>query len=178
MKNFYLPLKEHKILLVGLFLGLILFFGGKAFMKPITTKIDSSKAELDKLTTEKNNLFKEVDLLKSKEEEARQKEQRLIDYFMLKSKLANLTNPSKFFKDITDFKKIRFNNIRPIKKEKISHYIKMELNLNISGSYEDVYDYLKYLDNLPYIISIKKLDFSKGDSKNNNINMVIETVGR
>lgn len=179
MKKVNLPIKEHKVLLVGLIISLLLIYVGKLIIKPINIKLVNGKAEIEKLNIEKNNLLKEVEQIKAKENEIKEKERRLNEYFLLKSKLADLSNPAMFFKDITDFNKVKFKSIKPIKKEKISHYIKMEINLSVSGSYEDIYNYLKYLDNLPYIISIKKLDFSKGEEKNyNNINLVIETVGR
>ncbi|MCX7990692.1 MAG: type 4a pilus biogenesis protein PilO [Proteobacteria bacterium] len=174
-----LPIREHKILLIGFAISVFLIYVGKIVINPIYNKIASTKSEIEKLNIEKSNILKEVELIRGKESEIKEKEKQLTEYFLLKSKLANLSNPSKFFKDITDFKKVRFISIKPAKREKVSHYLRMELTLSISGSYEDIYNYLKYLDSLPYIISIKKLDFSKGEQKSyNNVTLLLEIVGR
>lgn len=179
MKKFNLTIKKHKVLLVGLIMSILLIYAGELIIKPLNIRLVNGKSEIEKLNIEKGNLLREVEQIKTKENEIKEKERHLNEYFILKSKLASLSNPSVFYRDITDFNKVKINSIRPIKKEKISHYIKMEINLGISGSYENIYNYFKYLDNLPYIISIKKLDFSKGEEKNyNNINLIIETVGR
>lgn len=179
MKRIDLIIKEHKILFIGLSISFLLIYAGKMVIKPINSKITNAKMEIEKLNIEKINLLKEAEQLKNKESDIKDKERRLNDYFLLKSRLADLSNPSKFFKDITDFKEIKFNSIKPLKKEKISHYIKMEINLSISGTYESIYNYFKYLDSLPYLISIKKLDFSKGEEKKyNNISLIIESIGR
>ncbi len=171
-------IKDHRIMVIVLTLAIVFYYAGQFALKPVTKKIISAKDELARLNTEKSNLIKEVEMIKGKEEELKEKEKRLTEYFILKSKIGNISNHSKFFKDITNFDKVSFISLKPTKKEKISHYIKMELTLNISGSYQDLDNYIKYLDGLPYIISVKKLDFSKTSGKNINISMVIETVGR
>lgn len=170
---------KHKILLFGLLISFLLIYLGKMAMKPINAKIVNAKSEIEKLNVEKNNLLSELGQIKNKEMDMLEKEKHLNEYFILKSKIADLSNPTKFFKDITDFNRVNINSLKPLKKEKVSNYIKMEINLNIIGSYENIKAYLTYLNDLPYLINIKKLDFSKTQEKNyNNVSLVIEVVGR
>ncbi len=168
---------EHRLLFIGLIVVLFLVYSGKLSMRYLENKINPAKAELEKLNAEKINLVKEIDLIKGKESLLKEQEKKLTEYFILKSRVGNISNSSRFFKDITNFKKMVFNSLKPTKKEQISQYLKMEITLNITGSYEDLEKYIKYLDELPYIISVKKLDFSKTNGKNINITMVIDTVG-
>ena len=49
MKKVNLPIKEHKVLLVGLIISLLLIYVGKLIIKPINIKLVNGKAEIEKL---------------------------------------------------------------------------------------------------------------------------------
>jgi|GEM_PF-5506820 len=173
-------LVAHKVLVLGIVAILLVnFVVKKLLIIPLETKLSAAKGRVESLSKEKNNLEREVAVLKSKEAFLKEKESRLTEYFMLKSKLIDFNMVSKFLKDIVSYGGVKVDTLRPGKKEQVGQFKKWQLNISLTGSFTDINSYFSYLDSLPYLLNVKKVELSKGNTKGMvHANIVLEAVGR
>lgn len=173
-------LTAHKFLFAGIILILMLNFVLTRFLflpmeKTLVTLQDKSSL----LNAEKVRLTKELAFLKNKEASLKDKESRLTEYFILKSKLVDFNAPSSFLKNIVSFSGVNVESLKPSKKEQIGNFKKWQINLFFTGRYHDINDYFEYLDKLPYILSVKKVVLEKTSEPGiNRANITIEAIGR
>ncbi len=171
---------SHKFLFYGIVAIILLTFVTKRFLlTPLELKLAAAKDRVDSLTNEKNGLAKEVALLKNREDALKEKESRLTEYFILKSRLVDFNRSSQFLKNLISYNEIKVDELRPGKKEQVGQFKKWELNVLLSGSYKEINSYFDYLDRQPYLLNVKKVTLSKGDSKGVvNANIILEATGR
>lgn len=171
---------KHKYLFSGIIIIVLLnFLLNRYLILPMETKLSSVKSRVLTLTNEKNNLTKEVSTLKSKEAELKEKENRLTEYFILKSKLVEFNITSQFLRNIVSFNGVKIDNLKPGKKEQIGQFKKWQLYITLSGSYGDINNYFSYLDRLPYLLNVKNVSLSKGNTKGEvTANVTLEAIGR
>ncbi|GAB4440962.1 MAG: hypothetical protein OHK0040_12350 [bacterium] len=170
----------HKTLFYGILIILLFNFVAKRFLfTPLETKVAAMKSKAATLTSEKNNLAKEVASLKGKEAELKEKESRLTEYFLLKSRLVDFNRASQFLKNIVSYSGVKIQSLKPGKKEQIGQFKKWQINLLLSGTYTEINNYFNYLDRQPYLLNIKNVALSKGDSRGEvSANITLEAVGR
>lgn len=170
----------HKSLVFGIILLLLLNFIVKRFIiNPIEAKLVAAKSKVSTLTSEKQNLEKEVAILKDKQALLKEKETRLTEYFMLKSKLVDFSMSTTFLKNLVSYGNIKIESLKPDKKEQVGQFKRWQLNISISGSFSNINGYFNYLDTLPYLLNVKKVDLSKVSANGMlQANVVLEAIGR
>lgn len=170
----------HKFLVSGLVLLFLLNFVAKKFViNPMYAKLSAAKSRVSTLTSEKQNLEKEVAILKDKESLLEEKETRLTEYFMLKSKLVDFSKSSIFLRNLFNYNGVKIESIKPDKKERVGQFKKWQLKITVSGSFSNINGYFNYLDTLPYLLNVKKVELSKVSANGVvHANIVLEAVGR
>lgn len=170
----------HKFLLFSLLILFFLTLLIKRFViLPMANRLDEINKKIVSLSVEKDNLLKEIKNLKEVELKLREKEGRLAEYFILKSKLADFNASSKILRDLLSFHSVKYNRLNPDKKEQIGKFKKWILHLNLTGSYADLNNYFNYLDRLPYILSVKNVKLSKGNAKGEVFaEVTVEVIGK
>lgn len=173
-------LSLHKFLFIGCIAFVAVYPGvDKLLSAPLKSKLTLTKTEIQKLNSDKANLAKEVESLKKKGADLKNKEGQLTDYFLLKSKLVDFRTASDFFKKLVSYNGIKVELLKPGKKEAVSQFVRWHINISAKGSYENIYGYLDYLESLPYVLNVKKLELAKTEVRGmNRINLSIEAVGR
>lgn len=171
---------SHKLLFFGIIITVVVhFIAVKFFIVPTEENLKGVKLKLEKLTKEENNLSNELKTLSKAEDLINEKQTRLTEFFLLKSKLIDFTTTPTFLKKIVDYRAIKIESLKPDKKISLGQFQKLPITITMSGSYVEIGNYLKYLDNLPYIISVKKVSLSKSDAKGVvKATLFLEVVGR
>ena len=172
-------LTAHKFLLISIILILLLNFVLTRFLfLPMERALVTLKDKSSVLNEEKARLAKDLAFLKIKEANLKDKESRLTEYFILKSKLVDFNVSSQFLKNIVSFSGVNVQSLKPLQKEQVGNFKKWQINLSFTGRYHDINNYFEYLGKLPYILSVKKVTLEKTSTPGiNRANITIEAIG-
>jgi Tfp pilus assembly protein PilO len=178
MRNFLKVIKQHKILAIGIGVFILLFV---LLEKLYLAKLDRS---IKNLVTQKESLLKEKQELEGvlsslEKENVKTKSSALKNILLLKTRILDYKQNAMFLKEITDFNEVTFENITPAKFEKTSTIGRWIINVGIRGSYLQIKNYIEYLNKLPYIININRLELNKGNNKQaNRAQITLEVICR
>ncbi len=180
MRNFLNVIKQHKVLTFGVGILILLFVLLQQFyfikldnrIKNLVNQKESLLKEKQQLEKVLANFAKEMDNVKSQSSS-------LKDILLLKTKILDYKQNAMFLKEITDFNEITFENITPTKFEKTSALGRWIINVGVRGSYLQIKNYIEYLNKLPYIVHINRLELNKGNNKQaNKAQITLEVICR
>ncbi|MCX7770027.1 MAG: hypothetical protein N2202_02980 [Proteobacteria bacterium] len=181
MKKYLDFIKNHRILIYSILLGGFLFFAiNKFYINKIEEKNIKMLTERENLIKQKNELLNLIASLK-KENEALEKENiTLKDILLFKTKILDMKNKAIFFNHISNFNGILLESIVPGNIDKSSpNLFKWTINISIRGSYREIKNYIDYLNKLPYLIIINRLEMSKNPQKPiNSAQITLEVLCR
>jgi Tfp pilus assembly protein PilO len=180
MIDFKNILTVHKFLIVGSLIFFGLYTGvDNLLLTPLKNDLSVTKSEIKKMSSDRQNFVREIEALRTKGIYLKEKEEQLTNYFIMKSKLVDFSSSSDFFARLVNYNGIKVDLLKPGKKEQVSQFVKWQINITAKGSYDNIYGYLDYLGNLPYVVNVKRLDFAKTELKGmNKINLTVEAIGR
>jgi len=180
MRNLLNAIKQHKILLigVGVLVFLLVLLQDLYFIK-LDNRIKNLVNQKESLLKEKQQLENVLINFKKEVENTKSQSSTLKNIFLLKTRILDYKQNALFLKEITDFNEIVFENITPAKFEKTSALGRWIINVGVRGSYLQIKNYIEYLNKLPYIIHINRLELNKGSNKQaNRAQITLEVICR
>lgn len=181
MKKYFEILKKHKIILYSLVFICALYYGiNRFYIYQREKKINNLIAEKNNLIKQKDDLTKVITSLKKENETLGKGKISLKDILLFKTKILDLKNKAAFLKEISNFDRIILESIVSGNIDKNSSKLfRWTVNISVKGSYSQIKEYVDYLNKLPYLISINRLEMSKQSNRPNiNAQITLEVLCR
>lgn len=170
MKKYLLILKNHKILIYSLFFILILFYVvNRFYIGQLETKKNTMLVEKENLTKQKNELLNAISNLKKENQILDQEKITLKDILIFKTKILDLKNKAIFLNQISNYHEVVLESIVTSDIVKSSPTLsKWTINITVKGTYNQIKNYMDYLNKLPYLINIVRLELNKQSQRQIN----------
>lgn len=181
MKKYLEILKGHKILIYSFIVFCVLFYGIKKFcINKIEIKKNKMIAEKENLLKQKNELLNVVSNLKKENQILDQEKITLKDILVFKTKILDLKNKAVFLNHISNYNEVALESVVPGNIDKnSSNLFKWTINISVKGTYSQIKNYIDYLNKLPYLININRLELSKNSQRSiNTAHITMEVLCR
>lgn len=181
MKKFLLIIKEHKIIIYSLLIISVLFVGiNKIYINKLMTNQKSMLIEKEKLIRQKNDLLNVISNLKKENQILDEGSVTLKDVLIFKTKILDFKNKAVFLEQISNYNEVALESVVPGNMDKSSsHIFKWTINVSVKGTYNQIKNYVDYLNRLPYLININRLELSKHSQKSiNTAQITLEVLCR